>query len=215
MVQKEITGGDCPLRPGSNPALTLLMSPSWRRVRGPVEHPLNSKLARALQEAYIHSMSEAEITPLAQALGRVSSGLYVVTSVGPKGPLGFVGSFVSQVGFKPPTISLAIEEGRDHLAAIREHGHFGLSILDQDSSKLMGAFFKKYEEGTSPFDSMEMVETECGVPVLGGALGWLTCKLTSEHKACEHVVVFGEVLAGALLREGDPLSHVRKDGLKY
>lgn len=173
------------------------------------------RLVEKAWEGYIHCMSEAATTPLAQALGRVSSGLYVVTTMGPSGPLGFVGSFVSQVGFKPPTLSLAIEEGRDHLVAIREQGHFGLSILDQDSSKLMGAFFKKYEEGTSPFDSLEMLETECGVPVLAGALGWLTCKLTSEHTPCEHVVVFGEVTAGAMLREGDPLSHVRKDGLKY
>jgi len=160
-------------------------------------------------------MSEAEITPLAQALGRVSSGLYVVTSVGPSGPLGFVGSFVSQVGFEPPTVSLAIADGRDHLTSIREHGHFGLSILDGESSKLMGAFFKKYEEGLSPFDSLELTETECGVPVLSGALGYLTCKLTSEHKPCEHVVVFGEVLDGKMFREGDPLSHVRKNGLSY
>ena len=160
-------------------------------------------------------MSQEEFPPLAQALGRVSSGLYVVTSRGSAGHLGFVGSFVSQVGFSPPTISLAIAEGRDHLTAIRDHGHFGLSILDKESSSLMGAFFKKYEEGESPFDHLETRETESGVLILEGALGWLTCKLTSEHTPCEHVVVFGEVIEGAMLREGPPSAHVRKNGLSY
>ncbi len=160
-------------------------------------------------------MAQAEISPLAQALGRVASGLYVVTSVGPSGPLGFVGSFVSQVGFEPPTLSLAIAEGRDHLKAIRAHGHFGLSILDKPSTGLMKPFFKKYGEGESPFDTLATLETECGVSVLADALGWLTCQVTSEHKPCEHVVVFGKVLDGALLREGEPSSHVRKNGLSY
>lgn len=160
-------------------------------------------------------MAQEEVTPLAAALGRVTSGLYVVTTKGPEGPLGFVGSFVSQVGFEPPTVSLAIAEGRDHLTAIREHGSFGLSILDKESSGLMGAFFKKFEPGQSPFDELETRETEAGVVVLEGALAWLTCKYTSEHTPCEHVVVFGEVTAGGMQRDGIPSAHVRKNGLSY
>ena len=160
-------------------------------------------------------MSTEEITPLAQALGRVSSGLYIVTTRTPDGPMGFLGSFVGQVGFEPPTVAVAIADGRDHLAAIREQGHFGLSIIDKESSGLMGAFFKKLPEGQTPFDDLKLHETEAGVPVLADSLGWLTCRVTSEHKPCEHVVLFGEVVDGAMLRDGTPSSHVRKNGLSY
>ena len=161
-------------------------------------------------------MSQTEVSPLAQALGRVSSGLYIVTTQSQDGaPMGFLGSFVVQVGFEPPTVAVAIADGRDHLDAIRENGHFGLSIIDGESSGLMGAFFRKYEPGQSPFDEIETQTIECGVPVLSGALGWLGCRLTSEHKPCEHVVLFGEVVEGSMLREGTPSSHVRKNGLSY
>lgn len=160
-------------------------------------------------------MSTETIPPLAQALGRVSSGLYIVTTAGADGPLGFLGSFVIQVGFEPPTVAVAIADGRDHVAAIRESGHFGLSILDKPSSGLMGAFFKKLPEGQTPFDDLKLLESRAGVPVLADSLAWLDCRVTSEHKPCEHVVLFGEVVEGALLRDGTPSSHVRKNGLSY
>ena len=34
-------------------------------------------------------------------------------------------------------------------------------------------------------------------------------------RAGDHVVIFGEVLAGGILREGDPTVHLRKNGLSY
>ena len=60
--------------------------------------------------------------PLAQALGRIPTGLYVVTTLHEGRPLGFVGSFLMQVGFVPPVLSVAIASGREHLGAIRAHG---------------------------------------------------------------------------------------------
>lgn len=157
----------------------------------------------------------APIPPLAQALGRVASGLYVVTTSGPDGPLGFVASFVIQAGFEPPTVSVAVGKGRDHLTAIRESGGFTVSIVDKASSGAMGAFFKKRGPGESPFDDVAHEAAPSGIPVLRDALGWLDCKLTGEHATGDHVVVYGTVEAGALAREGEPMIHVRKDGRTY
>lgn len=161
------------------------------------------------------SDSETPVPPLAQALGKVASGLFVVTTTGPDGPLGFVASFVIQAGFEPPTVSVAVAKGRDHLAAIREQGGFAVSIVDKESSGAMGAFFKKREPGESPFDDLATHGAPSGIPVLSDALGWLDCKLAGEHATGDHVVVYGTVEAGSLTREGDPMTHVRKDGRTY
>ena len=139
----------------------------------------------------------------------------MVTSTGPDGPLGFVASFVIQAGFEPPTVSVAVAKGRDHLAAIREQGGFAVSIVDKESSGAMGAFFKKREPGESPFDDLATHGAPSGIPVLSDALGWLDCKLAGEHATGDHVVVYGTVEAGSLTREGDPMTHVRKDGRTY
>ena len=162
-------------------------------------------------------MSDTEITPLAQALGRIPTGLYLVTTTGEDGaPLGFVGSFLVQVGFDPATVCVAVGHGRAPLAAMRASGRFAVSILDGQSAKVMGTFFKKYPAGETPFDHVEhQPASGDGPPILSHALAWLDCQVTGEHDTGDHVVVFGTVTAGAQTRPGDPSVHLRKNGLGY
>jgi flavin reductase (DIM6/NTAB) family NADH-FMN oxidoreductase RutF len=156
------------------------------------------------------------ITPLAQALGRMPTGLYIVSTRDESGrALGFVGSFVMQVGFDPPTLCVAIGRGRDHLAAMRASGSFTVSILDGESQGLMRPFFKPCPDGRTPFDDLDTTAAPSGPPVLAGALAWLDCEVAGEHETGDHVVVFGRITAGMKLRDGDPSTHLRKDGLGY
>lgn len=156
-----------------------------------------------------------EISPVAQALGRVPSGLFIVTTTSDTGPVGFLGSFVMQMGFDPPTLAVAIANGRAHLDAIRAAGRFSVSVLDKQSSWVMGAFLKSRPEGGTPYDEVAQSTTAAGAVVIDDALAWLDCKVSGEHDAGDHVVVFGVVEDGRQIREGDPTTHVRKNGLQY
>jgi flavin reductase (DIM6/NTAB) family NADH-FMN oxidoreductase RutF len=156
-----------------------------------------------------------EISPLAQALGRVPTGLYIVSTMDGDAVLGFLGSFVMQASIEVPQISVAVGQGREHLEAIRKSGRFAVSILDAGSQKSMGAFFKKYEGGETPFDHVEHQPSPAGLPVLSNSLAWLECEFSGEFDAGDHVVVFGKVVAGEQLRDGDPSIHLRKNGLGY
>jgi flavin reductase (DIM6/NTAB) family NADH-FMN oxidoreductase RutF len=156
-----------------------------------------------------------DISPVASALGRIASGLFIVTTTTPAGPLGFLGSFVMQAGFNPPTVSVAVGKDRAHLAAMRASGRFSLSVIDKDSSGLMRGFFKKLPEGMSPYDGLALSTTDAGSVVLDGALAWLDCKVSGEHETGDHVIVFGVVEHAALVREGQPSVHLRKNGLGY
>jgi len=160
-------------------------------------------------------MPDLDTSPLARALGRIPSGLYIVTTTAAGRTSGFVGSFVMQMGFEPPTVCVAVGKTRPHLAEMRSSGRFALSIVDQQSRGLMTGFFKKLPEGQTPFDKLRLAQTQAGSTVLADALAWLDCRITGEFATGDHIVVFGEVTEGALLREGDPSTHLRKSGLGY
>lgn len=160
-------------------------------------------------------MSSTDASPLARALGRIPSGLYVVTTLRGGEPVGFVGSFVMQMGFEPPTVCVAVGRTRPHLADLRESGHFAISILDKQASGLMAPFFKRLAEGNSPFAQLRVIHAASGAPVLADSLAWVACRVVGEHPTGDHVAVFGDVVEGALLREGEPTVHLRKNGLAY
>lgn len=171
-------------------------------------------------------MDQAAPSQLARALGRVPTGLYIVSTPPPEAgdaagdgkgspPIGFVGSFVMQVGLEPPTVCVAVGKARGPLTAIRRAGRFGLSILDSASQGVMARFFKRYEPGSSPFDGLELDHAAGGTPVLASCLAWIECEVRGEHETDDHVVVFGEVTDGRLVREGEPSVHLRKTGLGY
>lgn len=160
-------------------------------------------------------MADTEPTPIAQALGRIPTGLYVVTTLDGEAPVGFVGSFLVQVGLAPPVVCVAVGKARGPLEALRANGRFGVSILDSESQGIMGTFFGKLEPGQSPFDKLEVAHAAGGTPVLSGALAWLECRVTGEHELDDHVVIFGEVEDGAQARDGEPSIHLRKNGLGY
>ena len=143
------------------------------------------------------------------------TGLYILSTLDGERDLGFVASFVTQMGIDPPTMAVAVGKDRGPLAAIRETGCFALSILDDASSGVMGGFFRPPPEGQTPFDALEISRTPRGAAVLDKALAWLECRVTGEFETGDHVVVFGEVEAGALLHAGDPALHLRKSGLGY
>lgn len=156
--------------------------------------------------------SEASI---GSALGRIPSGLFIVTTVDEHGAaMGFLASFVQQVAFAPPTVSIAVSGERGHLDAIRASKRFAVSVLGEDDKGLMKPFFKKPEDG-SPFDDLKTHAPSGSVPVLDEALAWLDCRWAGEHNAGDHVVVFGVVESASKSKDGEPLTHTRKNGLKY
>lgn len=161
------------------------------------------------------SPSDSAPGPLAKALGRIPSGLFLVTTLDGSRPVGFVGSFVQQVGFEPPVVCVAVGKARGPLAALRASRAFGISILDGASGAVMGRFFRKYEAPATPFDGLQLVTARTGCPLIGEALAWLDCRVVGEHELGDHVAVFGEVVEGSLVREGEPSVHLRKNGLSY
>jgi flavin reductase (DIM6/NTAB) family NADH-FMN oxidoreductase RutF len=146
------------------------------------------------------------------AIGRIPSGVFVVTARRGTTNIGMMGSWIAQAGFEPPTVSVAIHPEREIYQAIKESGAFCINVLSNENMDLMRAFSKYSPE---QFEGLDIEETPCGV-VLKSAIAVVQCKLKGVCDISEHHIFIGEVVDGAYLdHEQSPMIHLRKSGFNY
>jgi flavin reductase (DIM6/NTAB) family NADH-FMN oxidoreductase RutF len=152
-----------------------------------------------------------------KALGKVVSGLYIVSVKDGDKEAGFLASWVQQAGFNPPMLSIAFnKERKAHLDIFFGSGKLVVNIMSKANGKTMSAFFKPPAEGKSIFDGLETFTDETGVPILKDSVGYLECKYASEVTSGDHVIVLVEIINGAVLNvDQEPSTHLRADGFKY
>ena len=152
---------------------------------------------------------------LAAALGRVPSGLFVLTVRQSDQETGMLASWVQQCSFDPPRISVAVQRGRFVHGLLADGAAFAVNILASGQTDLLKHFGKGFGPDEPAFTGLATERTSGGVPVLTAALAHLDCRVTSRFGAGDHELVIGEVVGGRLHGEGQPAVHVRKNGLKY
>jgi len=157
---------------------------------------------------------------LAAALGRIPSGLFVITWREHGCDRGMLASWVMQAGFDPPLVTLAVAPGRDLLAAIEAGCLFVLNVLADTQRPLLARFGKPAVEGEDRFAGLGMGRAACGAPTLDGAAAWLECTAVSRTAGsdavpADHVVVLARVRSAATVPDAAPLVHLRKNGLRY
>jgi flavin reductase (DIM6/NTAB) family NADH-FMN oxidoreductase RutF len=161
-------------------------------------------------------MSESEaLKSLAGALGRVPSGLFILTARHGSDETGMLASWVQQCSFEPPQITCALRAGRDVLAWLTPEAPFTLNILDEDQTELLVHFGKGFPPGEPAFNGLEVERPGGAAPVLADALAYLDCRVTGRYSVGDHELILGRVVAGGVLGEGKPMVHVRKSGLRY
>jgi flavin reductase (DIM6/NTAB) family NADH-FMN oxidoreductase RutF len=153
---------------------------------------------------------------LAAALGRVPSGLFILT-VGRHGEeTGMLASWVQQCSFDPPQISVAVNPGRVAADLLLEgDAAFVVNILPAGANDLLKHFGKGFGPGEPAFTGLDVYPTAEGVPVLRAALAHLDCRLADRFRAGDHHLVIGRVVGGRLHAEGQPAVHIRKSGAHY
>lgn len=174
------------------------------------------------------SPSESDATPhpetsgaaIPVALGRLPSGLFIVTWREAAHDRGMLASWVMQAGFSPPMISVAVAPGRDLLAAIESGTRFVVNVLADTQRPLLARFGKPATAGEEPFAGLSVHRSGCGAATLDGVAAWLECVPVSQTSGadgdrCDHVVVLARVTAAGAGPDHVPLVHLRKNGLRY
>ena len=151
----------------------------------------------------------------AAALGRVPSGLFVLTVRGPGGETGMLASWVQQCSFDPPQVSVAVRKGRYVLDYLADGAAFGVNVIPEGEKKLVAHFGKGFEPGEPAFAGLAVERADGSAPALPAAHAFLDCRVVGRFDAGDHVLVIGRVVAGRVQSHDRPATHVRRSGLHY
>ena len=145
-------------------------------------------------------------------MGRVPSGVAVVTVDANGQRLGLtVGSLVA-LSLEPPLVAIVVSRQAAMHELLRETGGFAVSILAARQERLAQHFAR----GVPPIAMWRGIAVQAGVsgaPLLEGALGWLECRLRDELAVGTHTLFVGEVLRIKLGEDAPPLQRSRGEYL--
>ena len=119
-----------------------------------------------------------------------------------------VDSFVS-LSLEPPLFGVALRRHAALHELLREAGAFAVSILASEQEHLAQHFAR----GVPPIAHWTGIEAErgqLGAPLLAGALGWIECRLASEHELGDHTLFVGEVASARRGPGREALVHLRR-----
>jgi len=154
---------------------------------------------------------------MAEILGRVPSGLFIVTACSGEHETGMLASWVQQAGFDPPMITVAVNRSRYVCDWLSADGAFVVNVVGDGDKSLLSHFGRGFEPGQPAFEGLEVERTDLPAPALTGpgVLGHLVCETVGHLDSGDHRVFLGKVTAGRLADAGSPAVHVRKTGLRY
>ena len=157
-------------------------------------------------------MSESTFDPV---LGRVPSGIFIMTVSHESDSTGMLASWVMQAGFEPPMITVAVKNGRYVEDWLNAGAPFVLNVVSQEDKTMLKHFGKGFEPGVPAFEGLDTENSSHGVPVLKSTLGYLECEPAGQVASGDHTVFLAKVIGGKLLNEEKPMVHIRKSGAKY
>ena len=150
---------------------------------------------------------------LGEALGRVTSGVYIITAESKQEKAGMLASWVMQAGFQPPMLSAAMSADRELYQLIQQTGRFTVNVISKQNGPLMKAF-SHYQP--DQFDQVAWRSTYCGL-VLKDSVAYMDCIVKGQvDTGADHRVLVAEIVDGSLLNTDlEPMSHLRKTGFSY
>lgn len=153
--------------------------------------------------------------PMAAALGRIPSGLFVLTVKRDDIETGMLASWVQQCSFNPPLLSLAINPKRDIAGLLTSDSLFTLNILEDTQTDMIVHFGRGFSLKEPAFTGLEVLRGQSNGPILAESLAFLTCQVKSRHPAGDHDLFVAQVIDGRMIDEGHPMVHIRKSGSHY
>ena len=138
---------------------------------------------------------------------RFPHGVAVLTVDAQGERLGLTIASVVSLSLEPPLVGVAVDRQAAMHELLRRAGGFALSLL-ADGQEWLAQHFARGVPPIAMWHGIASREGAAGAPLLVGALGWLECRLVTEHETGDHTLFVGEVLSVELGERAPPLVHV-------
>lgn len=138
------------------------------------------------------------------ALGTFATGVTVITTRTPQGPLGITANSFASVSLDPPLVLWSPAKSARRHDAFVEAETFAVHVLGAEQAAIGNAFVR---DGAA-FQGLEVANLDTGTPLIAGCLACFECRRFATHDAGDHTIILGEVLA-IETREGEPLVFAR------
>jgi flavorubredoxin/flavin reductase (DIM6/NTAB) family NADH-FMN oxidoreductase RutF len=169
-----------------------------------------------VRERNIKQLKSLDVN-MEKALGRISSGLYIVTTK--KGDISgaMLASWVSQASLQPLGFTIAVAKDRaiDNLLQIGDR--FVLNVLEEGNyQELKKHFLKRLPPGADRFAGVRTQTAKNGSPILTDALAYMECEVVSSLECTDHWILYCTVQDGRVSNpEGLTAVRHRKVGNYY
>ena len=138
-------------------------------------------------------------------LGRLPTGVTVLTSYGDPDPIGMAANSVTSLSLDPPLLLVCPAKSSTTWLRIREVGAFCVNVLASHHEELTRQFSRR---GADRFAGVRISARPSG-PALHDAVAWIDCRIGTEHDGGDHTIVIADVIALEAAGEAAPLVFFR------
>lgn len=133
---------------------------------------------------------------LRNALGRFATGVTLVTTMTPNGPLGMTVNSFASVSLHPPLVLWSPARISERFPAFEAASHFAVHVLARDQQPLAERFARSGDD----FSGVAYGRGAGGVPLIEGTAARFECRHAAQYDGGDHLIMVGEVLS---IREAD------------
>lgn len=141
-------------------------------------------------------MADLDEIELRSALGRFATGVTVVTTMTPDGPLGMTANSFASVSLDPPLVLWSPARRSQRFPAFEAASHFAIHVLSRAQMTLAQRFAR---DGLD-FAGLATSPGYGNAPLFEGCAARFECRHTAQYDGGDHLICVGEVLR---LKEND------------
>jgi flavin reductase (DIM6/NTAB) family NADH-FMN oxidoreductase RutF len=146
-----------------------------------------------------------------KAFGKLTYGIYLLTSHYEEKINGMIASWVSQVSYEPPLIMAAVHPNRFSHQLIEQGGGFALHVLADTQADFLSRF--KDADVSAKFSTLSWTPGKTGCPILSECPAYLECELKTHYRPGDHTLFIGEVIAAGVSGYQKPFTTREYDGV--
>jgi flavin reductase (DIM6/NTAB) family NADH-FMN oxidoreductase RutF len=138
-----------------------------------------------------------DVSAFREAMGEFPTGVTVVTVASGNGTMhGMTVNSFSSVSLDPMLVLVCLTEKSCGLGLIERAGAFVVNVLSAGQQDISRRFADRNRPaGAAMFDGVPFEPGVTGCPVLVDATAAFDCRLWQSHRAGDHLIVLGEIVA--------------------